>query len=113
MKRCWRGCRHCFCCSIRRPTTGSRPPSDRPQRGQRILEAVKRLLLRESEMRPLLLVLEDLHSIDPETLALIDGLVDGLPGARIMLLVSHRPEYRHGWTGKSYFSPDPDRPARA
>jgi class 3 adenylate cyclase/tetratricopeptide (TPR) repeat protein len=79
-------------------------PSDRPQRGQRILEAVKRLLLRESEMQPLLLVLEDMQSIDPETQALIDGLVDGLPGARIMLLVSHRPEYRHGWSGKSYFS---------
>ncbi len=79
-------------------------PSDRPQRGQRILEAVKRLLLRESEMQPLLLVLEDMQSIDPETQALIDGIVDGLPGARIMLLVSHRPEYRHGWSGKSYFS---------
>ena len=79
-------------------------PSDRPQRGQRILDAVKRLLLRESEVQPLLLVLEDLHSIDPETQALIDGLVDGLPGARIMLLVSFRPEYQHGWGGKSCFT---------
>ena len=49
-------------------------------------------------------MLEDMQSIDPETQALIDGLVDGLPGARIMLLVSHRPEYRHGWSGKSYFT---------
>jgi class 3 adenylate cyclase/tetratricopeptide (TPR) repeat protein len=78
-------------------------PSERPQRGQRILEAVKRLLLRESEMQPLLLVLEDLQSIDPETQALIDGIVDSLPGARIMVLVSHRPEYRHVWSAKSYF----------
>ncbi|MBI5322924.1 adenylate/guanylate cyclase domain-containing protein [Bradyrhizobium sp.] len=79
-------------------------PADRPQRGQRILEGVKRLLFRESEVQPLLLVFEDLHSIDPETQALIDGLVDGLPGARILVLVSYRPEYRHGWTGKSYFT---------
>jgi class 3 adenylate cyclase/tetratricopeptide (TPR) repeat protein len=80
------------------------PPSERPQRGQRILEAVKRLLFRESEVRPLLLVFEDLHSADPETMALIDGLVDGLPGARIMILVSFRPEFDDVWTGKSYFT---------
>ena len=104
MKRCWRGCRHCSCCSILRPTTTQSSPSDPPQRGQRILEAVKRLLFRESEVRPLLLVLEDLHSIDQETMALIDGLVDGLPGARIMLLVSFRPEFHHSWTSKSYFA---------
>jgi predicted ATPase len=79
-------------------------PTDRPQRGQRIIEAVKRLLFRESEVRPLLLVLEDLHSIDQETMALIDGLVDGLPGARIMVLVSFRPEFHHSWTSKSYFA---------
>jgi class 3 adenylate cyclase/tetratricopeptide (TPR) repeat protein len=79
-------------------------PSDRSQRRQRILEAVKRLLFRESETQPLLIVLEDLHSIDPETQALIDGLVDSLPTSRIMLLVSCRPEYRHRWTGKSYFT---------
>jgi class 3 adenylate cyclase/tetratricopeptide (TPR) repeat protein len=79
-------------------------PSDRPQRGQRILEAVKRLLLRESEVQPLLLVLEDLQSIDAETQAFIDGIVDGLPGTRIMLLVNYRPEYRHSWSSKSYFT---------
>lgn len=79
-------------------------PSDRPQRGQRILDAVKRLLLRESEVQPLLLVLEDLHSIDTETQTLIDGLVDVLPGARILLVVSFRPEYRHGWSSKSCFT---------
>jgi class 3 adenylate cyclase/tetratricopeptide (TPR) repeat protein len=91
-------------------------PSDRPQRGQRILEAVKRLLFRESEAQPLLVVLEDLHSIDPETQVLIDGIVDSLPTARIVLLVSCRPEYRHGWTGKSYYAQiriDPLAPKRA
>ena len=86
------------------PDDAQSSPSDRPQRGQRILEAVKRLLFRDSEVRPLLLVLEDLHSIDQETMALIDGLVDGLPGARIMVLVSFRPEFHHGWTSKSYFT---------
>jgi class 3 adenylate cyclase/tetratricopeptide (TPR) repeat protein len=80
-------------------------PSDPPQRRRRTLEAVKRLLFRESEEQPILVVLEDLHSIDPETQVLIDGIVDGLlPTARILLLVSCRPEYRHGWASRSYYT---------
>ena len=56
---------------------------DPPQRRQRTLDAVKRLLLRESQVQPLLLVFEDLHWIDAETQALLDGLVESLPdGAR-------------------------------
>ena len=48
-----------------------------------------------------------LHSADPETMDLIDGLVDGLPGARIMILVSFRPEFDDVWTGRSYFTQIP------
>jgi class 3 adenylate cyclase/tetratricopeptide (TPR) repeat protein len=90
--------------------------SDPPQRRQRTLDAVKRLLFRESEVQPLLIVLEDLHSIDPETQVLIDGIVDGLPSARILLLVNFRPEYRHGWASKTYYTQvriDPLVPERA
>ena len=47
------------------------------------VDAVKRLLLRESEVQPLLLVLEDLHWIDAETQALLDSLVESLPSHRI------------------------------
>jgi class 3 adenylate cyclase/tetratricopeptide (TPR) repeat protein len=79
-------------------------PSDPPQRRQRTLEAVKRLLFRESEEQPLCVVLEDLHSLDPETQVLIDGIVDGLAAERILLLVSCRPEYRHGWAGKTNYT---------
>ena len=50
------------------------------------------------------MILEDLHAIDPDTQALIDGLVDSLPTARILFVVSYRPEYRHGWTGKKYYN---------
>jgi len=80
-------------------------PSDPPQRRQRTFEAVKRLLFRESEEQPLCIVLEDMHSIDPETQVLIDGIVDSLPTARILFLVSYRPEYRHGWASKTYYTP--------
>ncbi len=77
---------------------------DPPQRRQRTLDAVKRLLLRESQVQPLLVVFEDLHWIDAETQALLDGLVDSLPAARLLLLVNYRPEYSHGWGSKTYYT---------
>jgi class 3 adenylate cyclase/tetratricopeptide (TPR) repeat protein len=77
---------------------------DSPQRRRRSLDAVKRLLLREAQVQPLLLVFEDLHWIDSETQALLDGLVDSVPAARLLLLVNYRPEYRHAWGGRAYYT---------
>jgi len=77
---------------------------DPPQRRQRTLDALKRLVLRESQIQPLGLALEDLHWIDSETQALLDTLVESLPTARLLLLVNYRPEYRHGWGGKTYYT---------
>ena len=67
---------------------------DPPQRRQRTLDAVKRLLLRESQVQPLLVIFEDLHWIDSETQALLESLVESLPTARLLLLVNYRPEYQ-------------------
>jgi class 3 adenylate cyclase/tetratricopeptide (TPR) repeat protein len=77
---------------------------DPPQRRQRTLEAVKRLLLRESQVQPLLVLFEDLHWIDSETQALLEGLIESLPTARLLLLVNYRPEYLHAWGGKTYYA---------
>ena len=77
---------------------------DPPQRRQRTLDGLKRILLRESQVQPLLLVFEDLHWIDSETQALLDSLIDSLPTARLLLLVNYRPEYQHGWGGKTYYT---------
>ena len=77
---------------------------DAPQRRQRTLDAVKRLLLRESQVQPLLVVFEDLRWIDGETQALLDSLVDSLGSARLLLLVNYRPEFQHGWSGKTAYS---------
>jgi hypothetical protein len=77
---------------------------DPPQRRQRTLNAIKSLLLRESHVQPLLLVFEDLHWIDAETQAVLDGLVESVPSARVLLLVNYRPEYQHGWGGKAYYT---------
>jgi tetratricopeptide (TPR) repeat protein len=89
---------------------------DPPQRRQRTLQALKRVLLRESQVQPLLLVFEDLHWIDTETQALLDSLVESLPTARLLLLVNYRPEYQHGWGSKTYYTQlrlDPLPPASA
>src|SRR5262249_2660257 len=70
---------------------------------QQTLDAVKRLLLRESQAQPLILVLENLHWMDSETQALLDRLVESLPTARLLLLVNYRPEYQHGWGSKTCY----------
>ncbi len=77
---------------------------DPPQRRQRTLDAVKRLLLREAQVQPLLAVFEDLHWIDSETQALLDSLVESLGSARLLLLVNYRPEYEHRWGSKTAYS---------
>ena len=89
---------------------------DPAQRRQRTLEAIKRLLLRESQVQPLLLVFENLHWIDAETQAILDSLIESLPTARLLLLVNYRPEYQHGWGNKTYYTQlrlDPLPPASA
>ncbi|MEE9559649.1 MAG: AAA family ATPase [Acidiferrobacterales bacterium] len=77
---------------------------DPRQRRQQTLEAVKRLLLRESQVQPLLVVVEDLHWIDSETRTLLDSLVESVPTARLLLLVNYRPEYEQRWGSKTYYT---------
>jgi tetratricopeptide (TPR) repeat protein len=77
---------------------------DPNQRRQRTLDSVKRLLLRESQIQPILLIFESLHWVDSETQAFLDSLVDSLPTARALLLVSYRPEYQHTWGSKGYYT---------
>jgi class 3 adenylate cyclase/tetratricopeptide (TPR) repeat protein len=76
---------------------------DPRQRRRRTLDGVRRVLLREAREQPLLLIFEDLHWIDGETQALLDGLVESLPAARLLLLANYRPEYSHAWGSKTYY----------
>jgi predicted ATPase/class 3 adenylate cyclase len=77
---------------------------DPAQRRQLTLDAVRRLLLRESQVQPLLVVFEDLHWIDDGTQALLDSLVESLGSARLLILVNYRPEYVHRWGSKTAYS---------
>ncbi|HUG38281.1 MAG TPA: hypothetical protein VML54_15090, partial [Candidatus Limnocylindrales bacterium] len=78
---------------------------DAALRRQRVLDAVTDLLVRASQARPLVVIFENLHWIDPESQACLDHLVEGLARARILLLASHRPEYTAPWGGTSHYNP--------
>ena len=73
------------------------------ERRRQTFAAVKRILMREIEQRPLILVFEDLHWIDTETQAFLDAFIESVPAAKVLLAVNYRPEYRHGWTSKTYY----------
>jgi class 3 adenylate cyclase/tetratricopeptide (TPR) repeat protein len=75
-----------------------------PERQSLIFDALKRLLVRESQKQPLCLVFEDLHWIDRETQNFLDILLESVPATRTLMLVNYRPEYANPWTGKSSFS---------
>jgi predicted ATPase len=77
---------------------------DAEQRHRRTVDAVKAVLLRESQVQPLILVFEDLHWVDENSQALLDSLVESLPTNRLLLLVNYRPEYEHAWGGRTYYT---------
>ncbi|MFQ5972606.1 MAG: AAA family ATPase, partial [Alphaproteobacteria bacterium] len=74
------------------------------ERRNRIIAALKTLLLSAAERGPLVVVFEDIHWADSETQSCLDGFIQGLPTAGILLLVTYRPEYRHGWAGMTYYN---------
>ena len=73
-------------------------------RRQRTFEALKKLFLRESLNQPLILIFEDLHWIDTEIQGFLDTLIESVASANLLVLVNYRPEYRHEWGGKTYYT---------
>src|SRR5215831_16997591 len=71
---------------------------------RRTLEAIKRILLRESLKQPMMVIFEDLHWIDEQTQELLNLLADSIGTAKILLLVNYRPEYSHQWGSKTYYT---------
>jgi class 3 adenylate cyclase/predicted ATPase len=74
-----------------------------PQRQkQKTQEALVAWLLAETARQPVLAVWEDLHWADPSTLELLDLLLDHVPTARLLLVLTSRPEFRPPWAPRSY-----------
>ncbi|HMA85864.1 MAG TPA: adenylate/guanylate cyclase domain-containing protein [Desulfosalsimonadaceae bacterium] len=70
----------------------------------RKFEAITEILIRESEIKPLVIVIEDLHWMDKISGELLQHLIDSLHSTRIMLILLYRPEYIHQWGSKSYYT---------
>ncbi|WP_175856485.1 adenylate/guanylate cyclase domain-containing protein [Burkholderia anthina] len=73
-------------------------------RRDRTFDAIRQLLVRESHNQPVHLLFEDLQWLDRETEAFLTYLIDHVPGARILLLVNYRPEYRPAWARAAHWS---------
>ena len=72
------------------------------QRRERTFEAIRDVLIRESQRKPLILAVEDLHWIDKTSEEFLDYMIGWLPNTAIMLLLLYRPEYTHPWGSKSW-----------
>ncbi|MBC2716706.1 MAG: AAA family ATPase [Desulfobacteraceae bacterium] len=79
-------------------------PMSPESRKDRIMSAVNLITLKGSEVRPLIIAVEDLHWIDRSSEEFFKTQLESISGARIFLIFTYRPEYVHTWGGKSYHS---------
>jgi class 3 adenylate cyclase len=73
-------------------------------RKDRIIEALNQIVLKGSQIRPLIMAIEDLHWIDKSSEERFKSLLDSISGERIFLIFTYRPEFVHTWGGRSYHS---------
>jgi predicted ATPase len=74
------------------------------QQKHKTLQALLTILLRIAAQQPALFVMEDLHWVDPSTLELLTLLVDQGPTARILALLTFRPDFSPPWTGRAHLT---------
>jgi tetratricopeptide (TPR) repeat protein len=79
-------------------------PMSPEARRDRIMRALRRIVLKGSEIKPLIMAFEDLHWIDKSSEDLLKDLLDSISGANIFLIFTYRPEFVHSWAAKSYHS---------
>jgi class 3 adenylate cyclase/tetratricopeptide (TPR) repeat protein len=68
----------------------------------RIIEAFKQVALKGSQIRPLIMAAEDLHWIDKSSEDALKCFMESIPGAKVLLIFTYRPEFVHTWGGRSY-----------
>jgi tetratricopeptide (TPR) repeat protein len=71
-------------------------------RKHRIIEAIKRIVIKGSDIRPLIIAFEDLHWIDKSSEDVVKDHLESIPGSRVLLIFTYRPEFVHTWGAKSY-----------
>src|SRR5881296_2906287 len=79
-------------------------PLSPEQQKHKTLHALLTIMLRIAAQQPMLLVMEDLHWVDPTTLEFLSLLVDQGPTARILALFTFRPDFPPPWTGRAHLT---------
>jgi len=74
------------------------------EKRERIFEALRDLMIRVSQEKPLVLAVEDLHWIDKTSEEFLDYLIGWMANTPILLILLYRPEYTHQWGSKSYYT---------
>jgi len=79
-------------------------PVSPEEKKHRITETVKGITIRGSEIRPLIIAIEDLHWVDKSSEDYLKNLLESISGARVLLVFTYRPDFVHTWGGRSYHS---------
>ncbi|MFH1241986.1 MAG: adenylate/guanylate cyclase domain-containing protein [Pseudomonadota bacterium] len=79
-------------------------PMSIESRRDRIIEALKLIVLRGSEIRPLIVTFEDLHWADKGSKDVFRYVLESIPGVRVLMILTYRPEFRPSWGSKSFHS---------
>ena len=74
------------------------------QKREKTFEAIRDLLVCESQRRPIILVVEDLHWIDKTSEEFLNYMIGWMAGAKVLMILLYRPEYTHPWGSKSYYN---------
>jgi class 3 adenylate cyclase/tetratricopeptide (TPR) repeat protein len=69
-----------------------------------IIELLKRIALKGSEIRTLIMAIEDLHWIDRSSEELLNHMIDCIPGARVLLILTYRPDFVYTGRPKSFLN---------
>jgi tetratricopeptide (TPR) repeat protein len=70
----------------------------------RTLDALREIVRKGSQIRPLIMAFEDLHWIDKSSEDALKDLLINIPGHRVLLIFTYRPEFIHTWGAKSHHS---------
>jgi class 3 adenylate cyclase/tetratricopeptide (TPR) repeat protein len=79
-----------------------RIPMSPEAKKDRMIEAIKRIVIKGSEIRPLIIAFEDLHWIDKSSEDAVRSHLESIPGSKVLLIFTYRPEFVHTWGAKSY-----------
>ena len=86
------------------PNDGRYPKLDlaAQQRRQLTFEALTTQIVSLAEQRPVLMIFEDVHWIDPTSLEALGRGIDRIKSVGVLLIITHRPEFEPPWLGRPY-----------